>query len=55
MMGEIAKRASSGETETSTLRIELNHFVRLVLVIAVTMGIVCFTLDLVRNGTGEGV
>jgi sodium/potassium-transporting ATPase subunit alpha len=46
MMGQIADLAATGGTQKSPLRIELDRFVLIITVIALTLGVVFFLLAL---------
>jgi sodium/potassium-transporting ATPase subunit alpha len=46
MMGQIADLAATGGTQKSPLRIELDRFVLIITVIALTLGVVFFLLSL---------
>ena len=44
MMGQIADLASTGGAQPSPLRVELDRFVLIITVIAITLGVVFFLL-----------
>jgi sodium/potassium-transporting ATPase subunit alpha len=51
-MGQIADLAASGGTQKSPLRIELDRFVMIITIIAITLGVIFFFLALFVVGYG---